>query len=963
MHRVVVVASKKQRGCTNTESNWRVSPGQPGNTRSVRTSPVEPIMSALTKDWPTEALFTCYEAPGLMNMPRVNKSGLEAYIAATGVEPTASVLFADVDNTPHVLWDDTMRAAWHALWDSRPPSLRTCGVYWSPRGYRLVQTLATPIPVSRVEHTIRAWFAMLAADGISVDTSCADWTRLFRVPRHRAPFPLNRVVPEFEDYSRMTPINIEVVDSSPVVAPKKGFRARRTYKVPSFASDAPEGYQAAVKRLSSAVLASEGNWHELALALAGALLGEGMDPALVPAIVHASFLGTCADTRLDDRLVAAKSTVDRHASGEYVTGLYHLQEKWPMVAVAVQQIIAAPEGPSVVADAPTTKAGAYRAMVHAIETATSRVSLIGAECGLGKTEAAIEVAVRRAGKKPEASRAPTQSKTAISVDKHSLAKEIVERITAAGGTAKRVFGPLSLLDADGKPVCRLHDRAMHLQRGGQSIGRELCNGGGRVKCEHYDTCAARDGVEGPSNARIIVGPHQLLDNLVGEAGETGLVVIDEPPSLLETKSVSEREIYEAERASSYFAPDYWEGMRPFFAAFLNWYRERAEESKTYSLEELLETARFAIETDMLEDPSAPSADEALRMARQACEGRHAPPVVRSQMERARRDLRHAKDIGDASSVFALLDHALCPGSYLWVQDTARGKNVVCVGPNQQYSDALRRDGATVVTDANIALHVPGIAKTVGYEPELYSFAADDGAPIQRMWLEVRISKTKCFSHGKPMYSTAIGSAIQRVLLWAGDDRDLGIITYKSVADDIRAGRIPGFDRRTGKTLIMHYGATRGKNEMANVDCLATIGDPWPDILITENEAKYFGMEHPERRNMAYARAELEQAHGRLRAIHRKRPGRALHAGVVLPGGSGWAKADVIPLHVQGRIAQPLGMTPSEFASHVEAVGGAKPMAERLGCSLAAVYKYQSGERRIGAGVAEDVRQCISQCAE
>jgi hypothetical protein len=90
-------------------------------------------------------------------------------------------------------------------------------------------------------------------------------------------------------------------------------------------------------------------------------------------------------------------------------------------------------------------------------------------------------------------------------------------------------------------------------------------------------------------------------------------------------------------------------------------------------------------------------------------------------------------------------------------------------------------------------------------------------------------------------------------------------------------------------IVGHYGALRGLNHMAAVDALVTLGDPWPNLGVARDEAFFLGLGDAwESRYEAKARAELEQAHGRLRAVRRTRPGRALHVGALLPSGSAWA---------------------------------------------------------------------------
>ena len=97
----------------------------------------------------------------------------------------------------------------------------------------------------------------------------------------------------------------------------------------------------------------------------------------------------------------------------------------------------------------------------------------------------------------------------------------------------------------------------------------------------------------------------------------------------------------------------------------------------------------------------------------------------------------------------------------------------------------------------------------------------------------------------------------------------------------------------GEIVFGHYGAVRGLNTMADVDALITLGDPWPHLGDARNDAAFLGLAQAwQQRLEAMCRAELEQAHGRIRPVHRARPGRALHVGTMLPSGYGWTSGSV-----------------------------------------------------------------------
>jgi hypothetical protein len=182
-------------------------------------------------------------------------------------------------------------------------------------------------------------------------------------------------------------------------------------------------------------------------------------------------------------------------------------------------------------------------LLECLRTACEGLLVVSADCGLGKSEAAKKIAIERAATVPPSKRAkgtrpPLHSKTAISVDKNSLALQYFDDLKRQGVSVKRVFGPAGLLNADGTPVCRYHQAAVEYLIGGQSMRYDFCDGRGIDPCEQKETCAARLGFEGDPNARICIGPHPLLKQLEEHARPSGLLFIDEPPSLIETEPLT-----------------------------------------------------------------------------------------------------------------------------------------------------------------------------------------------------------------------------------------------------------------------------------------------------------------------------------------------------------------------------------------------------------------------------------------
>ncbi len=623
------------------------------------------------------------------------------------------------------------------------------------------------------------------------------------------------------------------------------------------------------------------------------------------------------------------------------------------------------------------------------------------------TTAAERVAVERSRKEhatfdADPSRAPLGSKTAISVDKHELAAQVVANLEAAGASAKRYFGPLSLRRSDGTYECRFREAALPLVNGGQSMVRELCEGRGRAPCPHKDQCRAWKGVEGPEDARIAVGPHALVHQLDAFAGSTGLLVIDEPPALLDGETFTSGDLDAARAALASFRPRYVDAMLPALQALAAWTREAGPLDTRATLADVVAAACDAVDPEALIDACSaagvdPNAgDFASRVV--ACVAGAlpdttrsvAPPIRFGELLRARSSAPFATVLGNASRV--LLSLYLCATAetapVLRLDETAHDRVLTVTKMRDGFAEALRRQGACVVTDANADLHVPVIERVVGYEPRYHRFAVRDGAPVARTVLRSPNANRKgWFAHGRLVLEAGPVAAVAEAIAWAQEDRDartLAIITYQPLRIAIEAAAY-GIDERRerawkdtghtsrelkravarlapvvkrwkGRLLVGHYQALRGLNAMKDADALATLGDPWPNLGDVRHASAFLGLEDWEGRFEAMTRAELEQAHGRLRTVHRSKPARALHVGAVMPGGSGWCEGQVdVRLPENGR---PRGdaMTASEFAALRADLGATvAQLAEMLGTTRQSIARYESGERGVSHAVAVKLR--------
>jgi hypothetical protein len=300
-------------------------------------------------------------------------------------------------------------------------------------------------------------------------------------------------------------------------------------------------------------------------------------------------------------------------------------------------------------------------------------------------------------------------------------------------------------------------------------------------------------------------------------------------------------------------------------------------------------------------------------------------------------------------------------------------------------------------DATIELARDGMAKVVGYAPPLHRFAAEDGTRITRTLLRCGTATRKGWiKGGKLIIDGSLTAGIQAALAWAKEDpaaTKLGLITMHVVEVAIAAALHPddteltakwkklGQSKRAlavareklgpivrawpGEVRLGHYGAVRGLNDMADVDCLITLGDPWPNLGDVQNEVAYLGLpETWEARVEARCRAELQQAHGRLRTVHRTRPGRALHVGNVLPAGMGWVSGKVVCRRMDDVPPAPTSTMPaSEVLNMLEAVGGTRAAARELGCSAGALHNFRTGKRKLPLELEAKLRELVERSVQ
>lgn len=132
----------------------------------------------------TDLFFTCYTLPGMPQWPRMHKNAVKSITELIG-EPVMHMFAFDWDTPNHAPWNDDLLEDFISRFDALTnPLLKAWGVlYTSRHGARLVYFLKDPVTVRDGEQYIATLLLLFKEQGLEMDSSCKDWTRLFRAPR------------------------------------------------------------------------------------------------------------------------------------------------------------------------------------------------------------------------------------------------------------------------------------------------------------------------------------------------------------------------------------------------------------------------------------------------------------------------------------------------------------------------------------------------------------------------------------------------------------------------------------------------------------------------------------------------------------------------------------------------------------------------------------------------------------
>ena len=1008
----------RKRACAGPHtSDWRVVDPFANGHRIEATQTQRPLDVALRTVYRTEAHVSAYAVRGpdgvlLAHQPRVAKDALP-WLRTQGYEVVLTCFLADLDTPSHVPWTPETRATWARLWASAP-SLQTCGMYWSPKGARLVQPLAHPLAVDVAEPLLHVWLHQFVREGLW-DTVLAvkDWTRLMRTPHHQR--PTGAVRSEGIDLTRM-----RAIDPTGWTVPVPARRTPRPRPVPPATAAEPEDVSPQVlddgplppewERVAVAVGTAirdrvKVDWRRCTMALSGALLERGCPPPLLPAVVgraHDEDPGW-SEYRAD-RVGIARTTAQKAVQGFDLLGYGALRVSFPAVADALDGATVSPAEArvrrqlAVPAPLRVSLDAALATIRKVIAEARPGVTLLAAPPGTGKTQA---VADHARTLPPIGARAAPGSRVGVLAPTHKLAQQIAAKLLRS----LRLYSPPSYLDAVGNPACAYVESARPLAAGGQSVARELCEGRGRAPCDRAATCPARLGQEGDPKANLVVSVHGLVAQVREILGPSGLLVADEPGDVLSSERVTLDELDAARRHLGAFVQRYAQALAPALAALDAWVRSLGvlDAPDLVLLPDVIRAGLASVPPELLADagldPELPAAEvpDAVLLAVTEALGPDArtaaPPLRWNEVGPARGSPARATEIGQASRVLNLLRRGLV-GRVPWaarLDERSGERAVMLTGPSEALLCALAHEGPVVILDADAALHAPALARVRGYAPRLVEIAVADGAPIARTILvSAGATRSTWLPRGVPDWA-AILPALRAAVAWMQPYATVGILAPQilevalahtrdpdavvpraqwkalrqsaTALERARAQLAPVFAGFSGRILTGHYGGLEGLDYLADCDATVTLMDPRPNLGAERDKAAYLGLD-PEGRLDALAAAELGQAHGRLRTIHRTRPGAQLHVGTVVPAGWAGLPVEVRSLPVGRPHTVPGTMTGAEFlALRTRAELGVRELARALHLSDGTVRRYESEERAIPADVERALRALASTAPE
>lgn len=534
--------------------------------------------------------------------------------------------------------------------------------------------------------------------------------------------------------------------------------------------------------------------------------------------------------------------------------------------------------------------------------------IIRAECGSGKTYAVEQEAIRRAR---------NNQLTAILFPTHNIARETVERLRAARVPVKYRMSPHAMIDpSTGKPFCKYPQGASLVAAASMGVRREMCLGLGEKnsRCPHVDVCPAASGADTDDNPLVYVAPHQLVDEAVEFVGAQGLLVLDEPPELVTALGV-EAEALEAMKYA--IAVLYGDTVLRTLADAMDLgirvaaFNEDALEVLRRGLGEIERSTRgnrLPLVWRGL-GRNEPLDAQVLRQLSEAVRDDGSPQLSTRglrEMREGRATQTFSRGVQVLSAIArCLLDASGAGRSWIPPQSGVVNGKLWIIEHSNTLIPALSSMVPTVLLDAtsNIKKLSPFVMKT----PRVVTVPVADGAEIERVCVASSNANRKGWIPNGQFKADKFVGPFRRALEIVCEDperRVLGIVAYKKIEPILETGwrgdrSTLGSDERKiaetfdvwrargGEVRFLHFGGERGRNDLADVDALIALGDPWPrKVESAAATAAVLDLDFEET-YLADCRAALTQAVGRLRAPRRTKRAIVVVVGTVPP--AGWTR--------------------------------------------------------------------------
>jgi hypothetical protein len=763
---------------------------------------------------------------------------------------------------------------------------------------------------------------------------------------------------------------------SPVAGVGSGPRAVRERKPAPVLPEAREEDHELVAALGARTSAGwrPGGRDAAARALGGTLGALGYEPARVRALVsQAAHLAGAEDAAgMGEK---ALRTAHLAAAGKPAWQARRLREMFPELSTVLREHLASAE-----ASPPETRAG----LVTAAEGAARVRGLVGeafgapgitaivATPGLGKSQAVREaLAARGEG-------------AVYCVPNHELAGQTTAELVRVGLLATHPVGVVSVrkLPLLSHAACQREEDVSAMIAAGAQARRDIC-----PTCPHLATCVPTQRKADPK-AHVWVHQSAIAAGVLGQAaaklrqgllpGAEGpsparLAILDEPPAVVEHLALpavgGPLGAYTLAKARGELTDEARELLGPVVEGLSE--ALRSPNLGPRSLRELLGPRDDAEQVlrELTEGRSVGAMRAAILagaiegLAKEAKAPQHRATLARIEaVEALGRALVEAAHRPDAPCLFWLAPHGEHAGGY---QLTTRAPWV------RAALEFCAAGGSVVVLDATA--NASALGAVVGEGLRVERVDVEDAPGTRRLW--ARWASGARSRHVGPEQEPdprQLRGALRRIAEQTRrcGARSVGILAHKAVhegleraIEQVRGGsgvtplllpaefvRLlgPREDGSPGVEFVLgHFGAQRGLDRWKECELLVTLGDPHPNLGAVTAEALALGVD-PQAYADHQAGAELVQAWGRARAVHRQVPGVILHVGNLAPSGelapqwSGAGPSFAPPGRPRATGRDGVPLDPSTWASERERLGlSARGHARHLGVEWASYWRAEA----------------------